>query len=189
MITRGYSLVPKLKHCLTYSDKVPNGKKQILANLANFAYDPINYEYFRKLNILDLFLDALEENDDKLVEFAIGGLCNACLDKQNKDVILKNSGIQVVIKCLSSPNEETVLSAITTLMFLVTTQSKPEITCLPVVECMLRFAEAQNKRLSNLANVFLQDYCSKEQVQAAQEIHQQLISQNALQQQSKDYPP
>ena len=31
-------------------------KEQILANLANFAYDPINYEYFKKLNIADLFL-------------------------------------------------------------------------------------------------------------------------------------
>ena len=31
-------------------------KLQVLANLANFAYDPINYEYFRQLNILDLFL-------------------------------------------------------------------------------------------------------------------------------------
>ena len=31
-------------------------KLQVLANLANFAYDPINYEDFQKLNILDLFL-------------------------------------------------------------------------------------------------------------------------------------
>ena len=31
-------------------------KHQVLANLANFAYDPINYEHIRKLNILDLFL-------------------------------------------------------------------------------------------------------------------------------------
>ena len=31
-------------------------KQQVLANLANFAYDPINYDYMRRLNILDLFL-------------------------------------------------------------------------------------------------------------------------------------
>jgi hypothetical protein len=31
-------------------------KHQVLANLANFAYDPVNYEYFRQLNVLDLFL-------------------------------------------------------------------------------------------------------------------------------------
>lgn len=31
-------------------------KLQILANLTNFAYDPINYEHLRKLNVVDLFL-------------------------------------------------------------------------------------------------------------------------------------
>ena len=31
-------------------------KEEILANLANFAYDPINYDHFRKLNVADLFL-------------------------------------------------------------------------------------------------------------------------------------
>lgn len=27
-----------------------------MANLANFAYDPINYDYFLQLNVVDLFL-------------------------------------------------------------------------------------------------------------------------------------
>ena len=31
-------------------------KLQILANLANFAYDPINYEYLRILNVIELFI-------------------------------------------------------------------------------------------------------------------------------------
>ena len=31
-------------------------KVQILANLANFSYDPINYGHLRKLNVIDLFL-------------------------------------------------------------------------------------------------------------------------------------
>lgn len=31
-------------------------KEQILANLANFAYDPINYGYLRQLNVIDLFI-------------------------------------------------------------------------------------------------------------------------------------
>lgn len=56
----------------------------MLANLANFAYDPINYEYLRTLNVLQLFLDCLSDTDPLQVEFAIGGLCNAALDKQNK---------------------------------------------------------------------------------------------------------
>jgi len=31
-------------------------KREILANLANFAYDPINYDYFLQLNIPDIFI-------------------------------------------------------------------------------------------------------------------------------------
>ena len=62
-------------------------KLQIIANLANFGYDPINYEFFRTLNVLDLFLDVLAEEqhsgngdyDDKMRLFAIGGICNCCL--------------------------------------------------------------------------------------------------------------
>ncbi|XP_033736748.1 armadillo repeat-containing protein 7-like [Pecten maximus] len=152
-------------------------KQQVLANLANFAYDPINYGHFQVLNIVDLFLDALDEPDQKLVEYAIGGLCNCCLDKKIKQQILQHDGVKLVTSCLSRPNEETVLSAITTLMYLTTPESKKEITSLPVVECMLRFSEANNKRLGNLAKVFLQDYCSPSQVDAAKQIQQQLSVQ------------
>uniref|UniRef100_A0A2K5R5J0 Armadillo repeat containing 7 n=1 Tax=Cebus imitator TaxID=2715852 RepID=A0A2K5R5J0_CEBIM len=49
-----------------------DAKEQVLANLANFAYDPNNYEYLRQLQVLDLFLDSLSEENETLVEFAIG---------------------------------------------------------------------------------------------------------------------
>ena len=100
-------------------------KRQILANLANFAYDPINYEHFRKLNILDLFLDVLaEEVDDDMIEFAVGGICNCCLDKLNKEFLIENDAIKIIKKHLLSANEETVFSVITTLIFLITSQTK-----------------------------------------------------------------
>ena len=100
-------------------------KQQILANLGNFAYDPINYEYFRQLNILDLFLDVLaEETDDKMVEFAMGGVCNCCLDRLNKEYLVQNDGVELTIKILSSSNEETVLNSIATLMYLTTPDTK-----------------------------------------------------------------
>lgn len=56
-------------------------KKQVLANLANFAYDPINYEFLRELGVLDLFLDLLSDGNIILKQFAIGGICNLCLGK------------------------------------------------------------------------------------------------------------
>ncbi|XP_045692479.1 armadillo repeat-containing protein 7 isoform X2 [Phyllostomus hastatus] len=48
-----------------------DAKEQVLANLANFAYDPSNYQYLRQLQVLDLFLDSLSEENETLVEFAI----------------------------------------------------------------------------------------------------------------------
>ncbi|XP_015670528.1 armadillo repeat-containing protein 7 [Protobothrops mucrosquamatus] len=145
-------------------------KEQVLANLANFAYDPQNYEYLRQLRVLDLFLDMLTEDNDSLVEFALGGLCNLCLDKINKDYILEAGGVSAVVNCLASANEETVLSAVTTLMYLSTAQSRQEITALPVIECMLRFSLSTNRRLKNLATIFLEDYCSPLQVEEARSL-------------------
>ncbi|XP_015359694.1 armadillo repeat-containing protein 7 isoform X3 [Marmota marmota marmota] len=49
----------------------PDAKEQVLANLANFAYDPSNYQYLRQLQVVDLFLDSLSEENETLVEFAI----------------------------------------------------------------------------------------------------------------------
>ncbi|NWW64110.1 ARMC7 protein, partial [Ifrita kowaldi] len=145
-------------------------KEQVLANLANFAYDPSNYEYLRQLQVLDLFLDMLTEDNEALVEFAMGGLCNLCLDKTNKEYILEANGVEPIINCLSSSNEETVVSAMTTLMFLTTPRSRTQTTALPVVECMLRFSLSANTRLSNLASIFLQDYCSPPQVEEARNL-------------------
>ncbi|XP_060555624.1 armadillo repeat-containing protein 7-like [Ruditapes philippinarum] len=142
-------------------------KKQIMANLANFAYDPINYEHFKTLNILDLFLDGLEESDEELVEFAVGGVCNASAEKENRKHIIDNGGVKLVIGCLSRYSEDTVLSAVSTLMYLVTKESHAEITCLPIVECMMRLSLSKNVRLKNLATVFLEDYCDDTVIQEA----------------------
>uniref|UniRef100_A0A2K6RY56 Armadillo repeat containing 7 n=1 Tax=Saimiri boliviensis boliviensis TaxID=39432 RepID=A0A2K6RY56_SAIBB len=46
-----------------------DAKEQVLANLANFAYDPNNFEYLRQLQVPDLFLDSLSEENETLVEF------------------------------------------------------------------------------------------------------------------------
>lgn len=121
--------------------------------MANFAYDPINYDFLRNLKVLDLFLDNLAESDQVLQKFAICGLCNLCLgkftkvfyrtlviysnskvkimiskpcvlDPQNKEYIIHNEGVPAVAQCLTSSDEQTVLAAITTLMYLLAPESK-----------------------------------------------------------------
>ena len=153
-----------------------DAKEQILSNLANFAYDPINYGHFKKLNVVDIFLDCLEEANEKIVEFAAGGLCNCCLDKDFKAHIINGGGIPLLVKCLSRPVENTVMSALTSLMFLVTPESKQEITSVPIVECMLRFSNSSNKQLANLAAVFLADYCSSDQIEKAKNVQMKMAA-------------
>ncbi|XP_072523619.1 armadillo repeat-containing protein 7 [Salminus brasiliensis] len=145
-------------------------KEQILANLANFSYDPRNMGALRMLQVTELFLDMLTEENENFVEFGIGGLCNISMDQECRDQILESEGVPLVVGCLSSHRDETVLSAITTLMNLSTPASHSKITDSAVVQCMLRLSLTQNPRLSNLATVFLQDYCSQEQVNRAREL-------------------
>ncbi|KAM4623911.1 armadillo repeat-containing protein 7 [Polymixia lowei] len=144
-------------------------KEQVLANLANFAYDPKNMEDLRELQVTDLFLDMLTEENENFVEFGMGGLCNLSMDRECRDLILQSGGIPLVTGCLSSRKEETVLSAITTLMNLTTASSRSEITDPAILQCMFRFSLSDSPRLRNLATVFLQDYCTEEQVARAEQ--------------------
>ncbi|KAL3051843.1 hypothetical protein OYC64_001966 [Pagothenia borchgrevinki] len=144
-------------------------KEQVLANLANFAYDPNNMENLRELQVPDLFLDMLTEENANFVEFGMGGLCNLSMDPECRDVILQCNGISLVTNCLSNQREETVLSAITTLMNLTTPSSRAEITDPAILQCMLRFSLSESPRLRSLAAVFLQDCCSQEQVARAEQ--------------------
>lgn len=47
-------------------------KEQVLANLANFAYDPKNMAHLKELQVIDLFLDMLTEDNENFVEFGMG---------------------------------------------------------------------------------------------------------------------
>lgn len=105
-----------------------------------------------------------------------GGLCNLSMDPECRDIILQNNGISLVTNCLSIQREETVLSAITTLMNLITPTSRSEITDPAILQCMLRFSLSDSPRLRNLAAVFLQNCCTEEQVSLAE---QQMQGQQA----------
>ncbi|KAJ8283474.1 hypothetical protein COCON_G00023240 [Conger conger] len=95
-------------------------REQVLANLANFSYDPRNMEDLLRLQVTELFLDMLTEESENLVEFGIGGLCNLSVVPACRDQVLQSDGVALVTGCLSSRREETVLSAIGTLMNLAT---------------------------------------------------------------------
>lgn len=53
----------------------------MIANLANFAYDPVNYKFLASLKVIDLFLDQLSETNIDLIQFAVAGICNIVVGK------------------------------------------------------------------------------------------------------------
>ncbi|BBN00643.1 armadillo repeat-containing protein 7 [Marchantia polymorpha subsp. ruderalis] len=143
-------------------------KEQIVAHLANFGYDPLNYEYLRQLHVLDLFLDCLTEPNEKLVEFGVGGISNCCPDPANAAAIVSSGGIPLLVSCLSSAVENTVLSTITSLYYLCTPSTSKEILDPLVVEAIRGFANSDaNCRSRNVARAFIEKFvdgrrlCSK----------------------------
>lgn len=137
-------------------------QKQTLANLANFAYDPINYEYIKQLHLIDLFLAQLSENSEELIHFALAGLSNICCDPECRDYIISLNGIHLISQYLNHPNEEIALNALTTLFYLFESSSAtlPE-ELLPKV---LEYKNNQNPRFHNLGQIFLDTYFTPQQI-------------------------
>ncbi|QHO53733.1 uncharacterized protein [Arachis hypogaea] len=138
-------------------------KERILANLANFAYDPYNYNLLRQLNVLELFLDCMTEPNEKLVDFGVGGICNSCADQANVAVVSKFGGIPLIIQCLSSPVRNTVNYALGALYYVCNESNKEEILKPEVVDAIKRYAAAEevSASFSNLAKAFLDKHLSE----------------------------
>ncbi|KAH8295221.1 hypothetical protein KR018_008870 [Drosophila ironensis] len=65
-------------------------QEQVTANLANFAYDPINWPYLLEADALNLFVGSLESPNQNLQLHAIAALCNICLDETASQFIGKH---------------------------------------------------------------------------------------------------
>ncbi|CAI0542245.1 unnamed protein product [Linum tenue] len=171
----GKSGTPRLQYLQDLVGQFQNAtdeetRERLVANLANFAYDPYNYPFLRQLNVLELFLDCLTEPNEKLVEFGVGGICNSCVDPSNAAVVTQNGGVPLVIQCLSSPVKNivgyhplAVLSSlcisvnysIAALYYLCDSPAKAEILKPEVVDVIRRYAASDTVSFSNLAKAFL----------------------------------
>ncbi|XP_028061826.1 armadillo repeat-containing protein 7-like isoform X2 [Camellia sinensis] len=127
-------------------------KERIVANLANFAYDPYNYTFLHQVQC-----PQLNEPNEKLVEFGVGGICNSCVDPANAAIVTQCGGIPLIIQCLSSPVRNTVNYAVGALYYLCNASNKEEILKPEVVDVMRRYAAAGavSVSFSNLAQAFL----------------------------------
>ncbi|KAG6452683.1 armadillo repeat-containing protein 7 [Manduca sexta] len=133
-------------------------KCQVLANLANFAYDPINYSFIREVGVLDIFVHVLKkETSTKLLRFAIAGICNLCIDPLNAEYILTYLGLKYIIALLNSSDTTILADTITTLLYVYNEHTKPEIITPDVIKVLQQLKDTEDPRLSNLATIFLQD--------------------------------
>ncbi|KRZ02533.1 DNA damage-binding protein 1 [Trichinella zimbabwensis] len=129
-----------------------DAKRQIVANLANFAYDPVNHEFLTTLRVHILFSDCLNETDPSMVEFALGGLCNMIQQPICRQFVLENLS-EKVVSLLNSSNVETVVSALTVLIFLL---HDPKIKNAEIIAKVEMLAERSNQvRIANLAKLFI----------------------------------
>ncbi|XP_066258751.1 armadillo repeat-containing protein 7 [Euwallacea similis] len=134
-------------------------QKQTLANLANFAYDPINYEHIKQLHIIDLFLAQLSQDSEELIHFALAGLCNLCCDPESRDYITSLNGVSLVAQYLGNSNEEVALNALTTLFYLFDGSSTPVPEDL--LPNIVYYKQHVDPRLSNLGTIFIETYFPK----------------------------
>ncbi|KER21384.1 hypothetical protein T265_10288 [Opisthorchis viverrini] len=131
-----------------YKEQVPftpvyndhKSDKQIIANLANFAYDPRNCPHLRQLHVVDLFLTCLEpvapiwaeastgsesstvaDSAVRLAELALGGLVNlASASPTDRKELRDHPLLAYVVACLASPIPLIVIHCLTILIQLFT---------------------------------------------------------------------
>ncbi|KAI7865785.1 hypothetical protein BDF14DRAFT_969571 [Spinellus fusiger] len=141
-----------------------NAKQEILANLGNFAYDPMNYGWLWKLNVVTLFLDALFNEDRLLREFGMGGLANICLDPRHHAYITSEPAfLHSIMACLyeeSGKHTKTMLVNSMTLLMLMIDFSSQQVILTPKLQQRLHVLQQEygSAQISVLASLFLEDY-------------------------------
>lgn len=154
----GIGRLPHLQSLVSeFQETVNEGAKlEIAANLANFSYDPINYEYLKILNVVDLFLDCLTENNEQLIKLAMAGLCNIIIDNDVKADILSSEGFMLITDCLNRSDEETLLSTLTTVYYLLPLPNTADPNARNHIASKVSGLSASNNiRISNLAHLIM----------------------------------
>lgn len=140
-------------------------KLQISANLANFSYDPINYNFLKEAGVLGIFLELLVCENEQLVVHGLAGLCNICLDPESFDFILAENGFQLITNLIiSSKNTEILVNALTTTIFLLETSKNSLKVPRELIEKVQQLSKLDNLRIKKLATLFLIDYVLDESI-------------------------
>ncbi|ETP53687.1 hypothetical protein F442_01439 [Phytophthora nicotianae P10297] len=170
-------------------------KEEIVANLGNFAYDPINYASLCRLRIMDLFLNILDADQEakdskeesksaqqgpaikslsrhsrrhKLVEFALGGICNCVPDPLLQQQFIDGDGVEIIAPYIletsleseptSSSELNVTLSALTIAYFLLDSSAFADITSDRFMAKMQSLQSHHTVQIANTAAAFVTRY-------------------------------
>ncbi|ALC47713.1 CG14881, partial [Drosophila busckii] len=107
-----------------YTSTNVEAQEQVTANLANFAYDPLNWPHLLGVDALDVFLAALETHNPNLQLHSVAAFCNICLDKNAVKFIIENI-VTIKTTFLSTEHAEVVLHSLALFYQLL----KAELSC------------------------------------------------------------
>ncbi|OQR99063.1 armadillo repeat containing 7 isoform 1 family protein [Achlya hypogyna] len=110
-------------------ETAPANKLQCLAHLANFAYDPINFGHLLRLNVVDLFVDVLDEalqaaapadaDSAAFMRLAMQGICNVAGDPRFQRLLFENDVLPLLLQATTQSDRATCAAAVATLFFLL----------------------------------------------------------------------
>ncbi|XP_052889821.1 armadillo repeat-containing protein 7 [Anopheles moucheti] len=140
-------------------------QQQVTANLANFAYDPINWKFLREAKAHELFYEIVQQSlagvvDRFLVLHAIVGLANISLDPVIAEYIERSDGLEQLRALLEKYRTdcEIVCNGLTCYAFLLNdrrTLLLKQNNCL--LSLLEHFKRAANSRIVNLATILVND--------------------------------
>ncbi|XP_065083236.1 LOW QUALITY PROTEIN: uncharacterized protein LOC135705430 [Ochlerotatus camptorhynchus] len=130
-------------------------QQQVTANLANFAYDPINWGYLRQAKAHDLFIEILNNSvDPALLIHAAAGVCNFCLDEQIGEYLRRGGTVKQLRTLIEKyPNSGELLGHLLTTLIYLDKQPIDQA----FRRLMLSLQRGTNKIVANLATVYLED--------------------------------
>ncbi|XP_053670387.1 armadillo repeat-containing protein 7 [Anopheles nili] len=141
-------------------------QQQVTANLANFAYDPINWVYLREAKAHELFYEIVQQSgqgtvDRLLVLHAVVGLANIALEPAIAEYIERSNGLNNLRALLEKYKTdcEIICNILICYSFLLDGGSRTLL--LKQDEYLLKllayFKQSGNTRIINLATVLSED--------------------------------
>ena len=132
-------------------------RQQVLANIANFAYDPRNAAHLLRLDAPRLLLARLADPDEALRRFAAAAVCNLCLDPPCRRGLLSGGLLPALLLGLEDGCVQTAASCLTTLLLLPVTERSvwQQVDGGRLARLTVQLSRAEDRRLANLATLLL----------------------------------